>query len=249
MPASNSQLSERTLQFGNLQYRRATGAAPEMECAKSTSRLLAGVYAPGMRVIDVGCGVGHYLRSLRARVDPEIDYLGVDANPHYIQLARTVFPEDGRFECVDGGALPYPDESFDITLCINVIPNIPPPPDKFLQDLLRVTSKVLIVRALFAERNYIIADDWSAEDTLFNDSGRAAVLGNTQFNNMYTETYFRDAIDVACPGTRVSIQVDHEHEPIDNRPDLGDGSTRTENGRQISGPLILDWRYLVMHKP
>jgi len=249
MPPTDYSLSPRTIQFGDLQYRRAIGEAPEMECAKSTCALLSRVYAPGMRVVDVGCGAGHYLRSLRTRVDEQIDYVGVDANPHYIELARAAFPEKQRFAVVDGGQLPYPDGCFDIAICINVIPNIPPSPEAFLGDLLRISSRFVIVRALFAEKNYIIADDWSPDALLLDSSAPLAVLGNTQFNNMYCETYFRELIASACPGAVVDIEADNNYGCIDNRPELGEGSTRTEEGRQISGPLILDWRYLFITKP
>ncbi len=249
MSTTDFPLSQRTLQFGDLQYRRAIGEAPEMECAKSTCALVSRVYSAGMRVVDVGCGAGHYLRSLRSRVDEQIDYLGVDANPHYIELAQRAFPEPERFAVVDGGRLPYPDESFDIALCINVIPNIPPAPDAFLADLMRIASRFVIVRALFAENNYIIADDWSPNDPLLDRADAVAVLGDTQFNNMYSAAYFREVIASACPGAVVDIEPDNNYGAIDNRPELGVGSTRTEDGRQISGPLVLDWRYLFITKP
>jgi cyclopropane fatty-acyl-phospholipid synthase-like methyltransferase len=49
--------------------------------------------APGMRVLDIGCGPGDILRYL----DPSIQYTGVDLSPAYIAHARKNFGDRGRF--------------------------------------------------------------------------------------------------------------------------------------------------------
>lgn len=52
--------------------------------------------APGMRVLDVGCGTAGILSLL-----PEVNYLGIDHNPRYIEKARSVYGSRGRFEVLD----------------------------------------------------------------------------------------------------------------------------------------------------
>ena len=52
--------------------------------------------APGMRVLDVGCGTAGILSLL-----PEVNYLGIDHNPRFIDKARSVYGSRGRFEVLD----------------------------------------------------------------------------------------------------------------------------------------------------
>jgi SAM-dependent methyltransferase len=59
------------------------------------------------RVLDVGCGSGHWLRKLR--MFREIDATGVDLAPPPSAEGVTLLPYDGR-------VLPFPDASFDVTL-------------------------------------------------------------------------------------------------------------------------------------
>ena len=47
---------------------------------------------PGMRILDIGCGTGDILDYL-----PEVDYLGVDLNPRYIEAAIRRHGSQGAF--------------------------------------------------------------------------------------------------------------------------------------------------------
>ncbi|MCB9759751.1 MAG: class I SAM-dependent methyltransferase [Alphaproteobacteria bacterium] len=72
---------------------------------------------PGLRILDVGCGPADVLGYL-----PEVDYLGIDPNPAYIEGARKRFASRGRFEAWDIAALaaqrPAP---FDVILLLGVL--------------------------------------------------------------------------------------------------------------------------------
>jgi len=48
--------------------------------------------APGMVVLDVGCGQAQILQHL-----PDVDYTGIDLNPRSIAAARAIHGERGRF--------------------------------------------------------------------------------------------------------------------------------------------------------
>ena len=52
--------------------------------------------APGMKVLDVGCGTANILSELH-----NVSYLGVDHNPKYLDKARSRFGTRGRFEVSD----------------------------------------------------------------------------------------------------------------------------------------------------
>jgi ubiquinone/menaquinone biosynthesis C-methylase UbiE len=241
-------LPSRVRRFGQVLYDRATGAADEMESAKSVCDIVAGLYAPGLNILDVGCGAGHYLRSLRERVDPKVDYAGVDLTAHYIDLAKKAFPDMASFSVGDACNIIFPDNSFDIVLCMNVVPNLPPPPSTAIGELLRVSREHVIIRTLFSDITYIIRELAAQGDT--SDSPFAADGGidesHALYNNMYTESYLRKIIEAASPGAIVDIEPDDHGAPIDNRTTHGAWGTRTEGGKQISGQLILDWRFAVV---
>ena len=80
--------------YGDVFYQRAIGELDEMESSKALCQVVSRFYQAGMTLADVGCGAGHYLRSLRARVDEDINYTGIDATPYYIELAQI-----GRASC------------------------------------------------------------------------------------------------------------------------------------------------------
>lgn len=71
----------------------------------------------GGRVLEVGCGTGHWLALLAAR---GLQVAGIDASSEMLDQARDRLPD---VELVHGRAeqLPWPDASFDRVLCINAI--------------------------------------------------------------------------------------------------------------------------------
>ena len=54
-----------------------------MESAKATARKLKEVIRPDESILDVGCGVGHYLPSLKRLLDVPFRYTGIDSTECY----------------------------------------------------------------------------------------------------------------------------------------------------------------------
>ena len=73
------------------------------------------------RILDAGCGTGHYCGRLAA---DGFQVVGVDLDPHMIEVARRTYPGP-TFHCadiLDVGTLPPP---FDLVFCIgNVAPHL-----------------------------------------------------------------------------------------------------------------------------
>jgi SAM-dependent methyltransferase len=65
---------------------------------------------PGQRVLDIGCGVGVFLRLV---TDRGADSFGLDASEALIDLARQRVPE-ADIRVGDMEALPYEDDTFDL---------------------------------------------------------------------------------------------------------------------------------------
>lgn len=79
--------------------------------------VLAFAGAPGLRVLEAGCGTGHWL-ALLARAGAIVS--GIDASPGMLAVARARLP---NAELAQGraGRLPWPDGHFDRVLCVNAL--------------------------------------------------------------------------------------------------------------------------------
>jgi ubiquinone/menaquinone biosynthesis C-methylase UbiE len=65
---------------------------------------------PGHRVLDVGCGVGTFLRLV---ADRGAEPFGLDASEALIEIARSRVPE-ADLRVGDMESLPYDDDAFDL---------------------------------------------------------------------------------------------------------------------------------------
>ena len=77
----------------------------------------------GRRILDVGCGYGHFLGLFRTLGAAPSDLHGVDLLPERIELARARHP-DLEFTIGNGEELPYPDGTFDLVLLFSVLTSI-----------------------------------------------------------------------------------------------------------------------------
>ena len=108
--------------------------------ARRLRKVLAERYihaSPGARVLDVGCGPGDILEAL-----PDVDYLGVDTNPRYIESARARHGHRGRFLCADASDDSVIDSEgrFDIVLAIGILHHLD---DDGVHGLMRLASAKL----------------------------------------------------------------------------------------------------------
>ncbi len=82
------------------------------------------------RVLDVGCGVGHWSRSLAPVLSPEATVVGVDREPCWVKEAGEAAARLGlhpRFTYRQGDALalPFDDGVFDFVTCQTVLMHLP----------------------------------------------------------------------------------------------------------------------------
>ena len=105
----------------------------------------------GQRVLDVGCAKGFLLHDL-ATVVPGLEVRGVDVSEYAIQNAM----EDVKphLVCASADALPFPDDSFDLVIAINVVHNLELP--RCIQAL-REIERV-------GKRAYVQVDSWLDEE-------------------------------------------------------------------------------------
>ncbi|MFA7254183.1 MAG: class I SAM-dependent methyltransferase [Patescibacteria group bacterium] len=96
-------------------------------------------FKEGDRILDLGCGQGNLYEIARKH---RVDYVGLDASAGQIEMARKRYPE-AKYEVMNFGKIPYPDELFDRIFCLSTIHHIPPSEsrDNFLAEALRVLKK------------------------------------------------------------------------------------------------------------
>ena len=95
---------------------------------------------PGKTVLDVGCGLGNDL-SRFARGGSIVT--GIDISPRAIALARENFAQrrlQGDLQVMNGEAMDFADESFDVVYCHTVL-HFTPHPDRMVREIHRVLKR------------------------------------------------------------------------------------------------------------
>ena len=94
------------------------------------------------RVLDVGCGAGHWGRTVLRDIAPRATLLGVDREPHFVALATAAAQQAGlhdraRYAEGHAEALPFADASFDLVTCQTVLIHVPDVP-AVIAEMIRV---------------------------------------------------------------------------------------------------------------
>jgi SAM-dependent methyltransferase len=98
---------------------------------------------PGQRVLEVGCGSGVVVRDVAAVVGPRGEVVGVDPSRRMLEAARALTRGHAlrhrmRWRSAWGGALPFGDGRFDVTLAITVLLHVADP-EAVVGEMVRVT--------------------------------------------------------------------------------------------------------------
>jgi len=80
----------------------------------------------GYRVIDVGCGTGHFLLALRRRLRGAGELFGLDFSSAAIARAHTVVPDAALSEA-DAYKIPFPDDYFDLVTSLETLEHLKKP--------------------------------------------------------------------------------------------------------------------------
>ena len=217
---------------------RATGDLPEMESTKQLVSLVSAVYEPGMRVLDVGCNVGHYLRGLR-RLNPQLDYTGVDAYSHYIEQARSIYARNphARFEIRDIFDPLFPENPFDIVFCCNVLLHLPDFRQP-MKNLIESTKIVCFVRLLLGESTTLVK--WTNSRD-FSPEGEPL---DFSYQNTWQAEYFCEFTEgLGCSVELIRDEFDPavlaaEYDAVKKRR-----GTRVVDGQQVDGNVIFNWTW------
>jgi ubiquinone/menaquinone biosynthesis C-methylase UbiE len=80
-----------------------------------------------LRILDVACGTGRFLRMLGAALPDAAKLFGLDMSPHYIARARETLPRDldVSLVCDNAEKLPFVDGSFDAATSVFMLHEMP----------------------------------------------------------------------------------------------------------------------------
>lgn len=98
---------------------------------------------PGDSVLDVGFGLGYGLRIMSAKARR---LTGLEIDRRALARARRSLRIPGLTELrhYDGYSIPYPDDSFDVATCIDVLEHVSDY-RRFLKDLCRVARRSVVI--------------------------------------------------------------------------------------------------------
>ncbi|MES2308259.1 MAG: class I SAM-dependent methyltransferase [Verrucomicrobiota bacterium] len=232
-------------QYGEVLYKRATGELPEMESAKALVKVIGGKLNKKTRVLDIGCGAGHYLRTLRQAYGTDFHYTGIDATENYIGYAKKAWRNDPQTEFKVGSVfkLPVKAESYDLVICCNLLLHLADA-KKPLLELIKATKSCLIVRTLISDRMFIVKE-------MLEKKSKNSSLEDLEYNyfNVYSERYFNAIIkDSKRKTKKITFSDDKDFNAKAINKDVkihkrGNG-TEVINGMQVNGAIICPWKFL-----
>ena len=167
-------------------------AEPELRRAISTLSL-----APGMRVLDAGCGTGEALSWLHELIAPTGAVVGVDLSAAHLGAARRHLGPGVTILQADLVEAPLTPQSFDLVWCVNTIHHLRDPLHgiKRLASLVRPGGRIALGQSSFLPDMYFA---WDA---------RLERLTNEAVRSYYRERYGLDESDLT--GVRAMLGLLH----------------------------------------
>ena len=161
--------SRAAIQRGRVSYSWRRGQDRRLEMVRRF------VVLDGARVLDIGCGIGTYVRRFRQFSD---DVYGVDIEPDRVAEASRDLP---NISVAPGEALPFPDDFFDLVFSNEVIEHVDD--DRAtIREAVRVTKPGGTIVIFAPNRLYP-----------FETHG-AYILGRYRFGNIPLVNWFPDPI-------------------------------------------------------
>ncbi|NEE03764.1 methyltransferase domain-containing protein [Phytoactinopolyspora halotolerans] len=206
---------------------------------------------PGHAVLDVACGTGVVTRAVADRLGGDGTVVGLDLNESMLTVARRVRP-DLAWQQGDVAHLPFPERTFDVTLCQMSLMFFPDR-GRALAEMARVTAPggtvgIVVPAAISDQPAYhgvvsVIADEagaegaslvqtyWSCGDLrelqdLFESAGLTSVTART-----HTGTAHFDTIDGL-------VITEVEGSPLIDRIDDATYRRITERSREVLARFV-----------
>ena len=172
---------------------------PHPEAAQHTNEIMAAAVslAPGMRVLDLGCGYGSTARYLAAKFGCSVT--GTNISRKELDLARTRSKQAGldqllAFQYGDFHRLDFPDRSYDVVWS----------QEAFLHAVDKAAVLSEVRRVLKPGGTLVFTDILVRKDTL--DSDRTRIYDRVKSPDMWDVDEYRDAL------SRLNFRMDREED-------------------------------------
>jgi len=242
-------------EYGDVFFKRATGSLPEMESSKAAAKAVNKIISDQDSLLDVGCGTGHYLKSLISGVDKSFSYTGADATGYYIELATKAWSGVAdsnenvlsvKFKQADIFNLPFEDQYADVVMCNNVLLHLPSVATP-IQELIRTAKKYVVIRALIG--NSTFRTKQVHEPEVFDENGEPE---NFHFYNIYSENYIssllngNDCVKSFSFSSDTDYNVDNITKSMTDYSEEPTDITTIVNGMQVNNYIIQPWQFLII---
>ncbi len=101
-------------------------------------RCMKSLHTKEGRALEIGCGAGTFIRSLKSYI-PSLNCYGGDIDEDSIKLAET-YDDNVLYAVFNGEKLPYKDGVFDVILLFDIIEHVENP-YKLLDEIMRVSKQ------------------------------------------------------------------------------------------------------------
>jgi ubiquinone/menaquinone biosynthesis C-methylase UbiE len=244
-------------EYGDVFYRRAIGKLPEMESSKAAANQIDKIISENDLIIDVGCGAGHYLRSLVNKLKNPFNYVGVDATSYYVEMAKKAWEYEvskklnlssANFIQGDIFNIPLDDKTASIVMCNNVLLHLPSI-EKPISELIRVSSKYVVIRMLLGNNSFRIMQSYEPET--YDSQGNPR---NFNFHNIYSERYISKLLDENKEIESYEFIFDNDFDPDNINNSAKDyikeptNATKVINKMQVNNYIIQPWQFVIIKK-
>ena len=240
--------------------KRATGHLPEMESSKAVSKIIKKLFKKDKlnNVLDIGCGCGHYLRSIKKKIKYNFYYTGVDSQRDFIKEAKKIWKKNLNVKFFKGSVYnlkKFKNNKYDVVMCNNVILHLDDA-KKAITQLCKLKKKYLVIRTLLGPDTMIIKKVYNKSNWAYSNISVDKQLGANNSpieymnTNIFQIEYVKSLIKSLRKPKRISFLKDNQFKASNitksmKKEGLRD-ATYILNGRQVFSNIILDYYFVII---
>tara|TARA_Y200000002_G_C22549053_1_gene607378 strand:+ start:51 stop:815 length:765 start_codon:yes stop_codon:yes gene_type:complete len=246
---NHNQWGNKKDKYGQMFFQRAVGKLNEMESSKALAKIIYPLIKQNSKILDAGCGAGHYLRSILKLSNKDFQYYGIDLTQSYIDLAKKIkWKVKADFQKMNVEKLSFKKNTFDISICSNVLLHLENP-NLALKKLVITTKKFLVIRTLISEKDYITKEVINIKNK--NNFTNSIKPTDFIYYNSFSKKTLNFWINSAKKKCSIKFIKDQDFVANKIKQDSVYRQKKTSNtkilmNKQFNGPLMLNWYFVLI---